>query len=165
MRQLTPLPSGDVRIGDVHLVSGSHSAVYPVVAPVSDGLIAAWNEISDPSGEHSDIAIRRIPLDRACEVPENAALLMSMTNAVSDRPAAVQWYVLRGAIVSVDRAGKTLTVDHEAIPGFMGAMTMSYPVRDSKAFDWAAKGELVTATVVRTGDDYWLESIAQRSIP
>jgi Cu/Ag efflux protein CusF len=164
MRQLLPLPSGDVRIGDVLLLSGSHSANYPVVAPVSDGVISAWNEISGPSGDRSDIAIRRVPLDGACQVPQDAAVAMSMSNAVSD-PAAVQRYVLRGTIVSVDRAGKTFTIDQEAIPGFMGAMTMSYPVRDSKAFDWAAKGERVTATVVRTGDDHWLERIARTATP
>jgi Cu/Ag efflux protein CusF len=35
-----------------------------------------------------------------------------------------QRYDLKGKVVSVDKSGKKLTVDHEAIPGFMGAMTM-----------------------------------------
>ena len=33
-----------------------------------------------------------------------------------------------GKIVSVNPADHAAVIDHEAIPGFMGAMTMSYPI-------------------------------------
>ena len=34
--------------------------------------------------------------------------------------------------MAIDKVNKKLTVDHEAIPGFMGAMTMAYPVKDEQ---------------------------------
>jgi hypothetical protein len=127
MRQLVPLPSGAVRAGELHVMSGSHSAVYPVVAPTSNGLVAAWTDIDRANGDQSDIALRPISLDATCEVQRDAAARMSIANRAIEGPAPTQRYTLRGGVVSLDRAGRTVTVDHEAIPGFMGAMTMSYP--------------------------------------
>jgi Cu/Ag efflux protein CusF len=42
----------------------------------------------------------------------------------------------------------------------MGAMTMAYPVKDEQLLDNLSQGELVTAKVVSTGSEYWLEDIA-----
>ena len=69
-------------------------------------------------------------------------------------------YDLKGKIVSVDKSAKQLTVDHEAIPGFMGAMTMAYPVKDERALESLAPGDQVTAKVVSSNGSYWLEEIA-----
>jgi protein SCO1/2 len=71
-------------------------------------------------------------------------------------------YDLKGKVVAVDKAGKRVTVDHEAIPGFMGAMTMAYPVKDEHLLDNLAAGDQVTAKVVANGADYWLEDIAKK---
>ncbi|MEP6914547.1 MAG: copper-binding protein [Acidobacteriota bacterium] len=69
-------------------------------------------------------------------------------------------YELKGKVVSIDKPAKRLTVDHEAIPGFMEAMTMAYPVRDDRVFDRLSPGERVTATLVSAHGGYWLEAIA-----
>jgi Cu/Ag efflux protein CusF len=159
MRQLLPLPSGDVRAGDLHTISGSHSAVYPVVAPTSNGLVSAWTDIDRTNGDQSDIALRPISLDAACEVPPDAAARMLVANQANQRPVATQHYALRGRVVSLDRAGRTVTVDHQAIPGFMGAMTMSYPVKSERLLDLVSPNDHITATIVRVGDEYWLDGI------
>ncbi|MEP6592633.1 MAG: copper-binding protein [Acidobacteriota bacterium] len=75
-------------------------------------------------------------------------------------PSATAKYELKGRVVSIDRTGKRLTVDHEAIPGFMGAMTMAYPVRDQGVLDVLTAGDQVTAKVVSSEGSYWLEEIA-----
>ncbi len=67
--------------------------------------------------------------------------------------------------MSVDRSGKKLTVDHEAIPGFMGAMTMAYPVKDEQLLDKLSPGEHVTAKVVSSGGEFWLEQVATVNPP
>jgi Cu/Ag efflux protein CusF len=72
----------------------------------------------------------------------------------------LQRYDLKGKVVSVDKSGKKLTVDHEAIPGFMGAMTMPYPVKDEHLLDNLSPGDHVTATVVSGVGEFWLENIA-----
>jgi Cu/Ag efflux protein CusF len=159
MRQLTPLPSGDVRVGELHVVSGPHSAVYPVVAPTLTAVVAAWTDIDRSNADRSGIALRRIPLNASCEVPADAATPLSIANNVTAAAVPVKRYTLNGRVVSLDAAANTLTVDHEAIPGFMGAMTMPYPVRDSQLLKHLSKGQQITATVVRTGDECWLENV------
>jgi len=44
--------------------------------------------------------------------------------------SATQQYPVRGVVVSVDTAGGEIVLNHEAIPGLMEAMTMSYKVED-----------------------------------
>jgi Cu/Ag efflux protein CusF len=70
-----------------------------------------------------------------------------------------QRYALKGKVVAVDKSGKKVTIDHDAIPGFMGAMTMAYPVKDEHQLDNVSAGEQITATVVSSGAEYWVENI------
>ena len=67
-------------------------------------------------------------------------------------------YALHGRIVAVNRGRGTLTVSHEAIPGFMPAMTMEFAAADG---DLAAvhPDERIRADLVRRGDDFRLEDI------
>jgi protein SCO1 len=71
-----------------------------------------------------------------------------------------QRYDLKGTVVAIDKPGKKLTVDHEAIPGFMSAMTMPYPVKDEHLLDNLSPGDHITAQVVSTGGAFWLDNIA-----
>lgn len=80
--------------------------------------------------------------------------------ASTGAPSASARYDLKGRVVSVDQTGKRLTVDHEAIPGFMGAMTMAYPVRGEHGLEGLAVGDQVTAKVVSSEGSYWLEEVA-----
>ena len=66
---------------------------------------------------------------------------------------------LNGKVVSIDKAGKTVTVDHKEIPGFMGAMTMPYPVKDEHLLDNLAPGDQVNAQIVADSKSMWLENI------
>ena len=81
--------------------------------------------------------------------------------APAQTPAVqVQRFDLKGKVMAIDKVNRKLTVDHEAIPGFMGAMTLGYPVKDEQLLDNLSQGEQVTAKVVSTGSEYWLEDIA-----
>ena len=66
---------------------------------------------------------------------------------------------LNGKVVSIDKAGKTVTVDHKEIPGFMGAMTMPYPVKDEHLLDNLSAGDQVKAQVVADSASMWLENV------
>jgi len=55
---------------------------------------------------------------------------------------------LVGKIVSIDAANNSLTIDHQAIPGFMDAMTMAYTVRSAQALTGLGTGDEITADVV-----------------
>jgi len=56
-------------------------------------------------------------------------------------------YPVKGQVLSVDADGRKLVVAHEDIPGFMPAMTMTYPVATDTALAALAPGDLITATL------------------
>jgi protein SCO1 len=77
--------------------------------------------------------------------------------------AEARRYPLRGVLKQVDAAKSEVTVEHEAISGYMAAMTMSFPIRDDpKVIGILRPGDRIEATLVVEGDRYWLEEILTR---
>ena len=71
-----------------------------------------------------------------------------------------QRHDLHGKVVSVDKAAKSVTVDHDEIPDFMGAMAMPYPVKDESLLDSLKAGDEVNAeVVVDPSGSMWLENV------
>lgn len=68
-------------------------------------------------------------------------------------------YLLKGKVTKVDKPSREILVDHEAIPGFMGAMEMPYPVVDVKSLDSVAVGDEILADLVVTDGHPVLENI------
>src|SRR5690242_14567802 len=68
-------------------------------------------------------------------------------------------YHLKGKVVSVDKRASMANIDGEDIPGFMGAMTMPYPVKPASELDKLAPGDVITGDVVVQDDNSWLENI------
>lgn len=70
-----------------------------------------------------------------------------------------QRYDLKGKVVSVDKAGRKVAVDHEAIPGFMEAMVMDFTLKDRDALEVVGPGDRIQATLVVADDGgAWLEN-------
>ncbi len=57
-------------------------------------------------------------------------------------------YKLRGKVVSTNPATGEVTLDHEAIPGFMDAMTMPYKLKDANILSELHPGDVVTADML-----------------
>lgn len=75
---------------------------------------------------------------------------------------AYKVYKLRGKVVSTDAARGEVTLNHEAIPGFMGAMTMPYKLKDPAILSELHPGDVVTADVLVSPDpnaDYLLDHL------
>ena len=71
-------------------------------------------------------------------------------------------YKLRGKVVSTDAARGEVTVNHEAIPGFMEAMTMPYKLKDPSILGELHPGDVITADLLVSPDpnaDYLLDHI------
>lgn len=68
-------------------------------------------------------------------------------------------YALKGKVISIDKPTREVLVDHEAIPGFMGAMEMPYPVADAKTLEQIAPGDEIHADLVVTDGRPVLENI------
>jgi protein SCO1/2 len=65
-------------------------------------------------------------------------------------PAAPSFkvYKLRGKVVSTNPATGEVTLDHDAIPGFMDAMTMPYKLKDPGILSELHPGDTITADVL-----------------
>jgi protein SCO1/2 len=61
-------------------------------------------------------------------------------------------YHLRGKVVSTDAAKGEVTLDHEAIPGFMDAMTMPYKLKDAGILGELHPGDVITADLLVSQD-------------
>jgi protein SCO1/2 len=68
-------------------------------------------------------------------------------------------YVVRGVVQAIPPDLRHATIKHEAIPGYMAAMTMDFSARDTNALTHLAPGDEITFTLVVTADDDWIENI------
>jgi protein SCO1 len=71
-------------------------------------------------------------------------------------------YHLRGKVVSTDAAKGEVTLNHDAIPGLMDAMTMPYKLKDPSILGELHPGDVITADVLVSPDpdvDYLLDHI------
>jgi protein SCO1/2 len=76
-----------------------------------------------------------------------------------------QRYELRGTIVDVDRDDQRVTIQHEAIPGYMDAMTMPFRVKDARLMVAMAPGRVVSADLVVAGNASWIENVVVTTNP
>jgi protein SCO1/2 len=89
--------------------------------------------------------------------PAAFALLFLIAAFGGCRPSQKN-YALRGRVVA--KNADQLTVNQEDIPGFMPAMTMPYPVKDTEALEKIQPGDAITANLVVNKDkSYWLDKV------
>jgi len=93
------------------------------------------------------------------------SLILAVTACQKEKPVPQQRYEVRGKVVAVDKRGGTVTLAHEAIQGYMGAMTMGFVLKDQCAFDVLKEGQSVRATLVVQGENAWLEGIVVTEEP
>ncbi len=74
-------------------------------------------------------------------------------------------FTLRGKVIAVDKAKKKATISHEAIPDYMDAMTMDFPVKDDFVLNDLTKDADVRADLVVDKDSFWLENFAITAAP
>jgi len=70
-------------------------------------------------------------------------------------------YTVEGRILGRDAGDNALRLDHKAIPGYMEAMTMDYPVRGAKVQSLPSNDSRVTARLHVTDTAYWLTDVKQ----
>lgn len=87
-------------------------------------------------------------------------ILFTLSACQIQKPLPQQRFDLRGKVVAVDKNEGTVTVAHQAVQGYMDAMTMSFFLKDKWAFKVLKPGQSVSATLVIEGDHSWLEGIA-----
>ena len=68
-------------------------------------------------------------------------------------------YTLQGQVLSVAADRREANIKHEAIAGFMPAMTMPYKAADAQEFAELAPGDLINATLVVVTDEAYLKDV------
>jgi len=109
---------------------------------------------------------KTIPAGSAKPVPAT-----ELTNAVSPGMDAspleatniLRSFFARGLVRELPADGQTVVVRHEAIPGFMPKMTMTFNVRDTNQLRGLQTGDAITFNVKATEEDSWIENIRHAS--
>jgi protein SCO1/2 len=70
-------------------------------------------------------------------------------------------YDVRGVILSRDTSENTVRLQHEAIRGFMEAMTMDFGVRGMRVDQLPPDGSRITAKLHVTERSYWITDVTR----
>jgi Cu/Ag efflux protein CusF len=85
----------------------------------------------------------------------------SLPAATASTPAR---HPVRGVVMDVLPAQQALLVKHEAIPGFMAAMTMLFKV-DAPTLAAAQKGRPLSGEIFQRDGEWWLEHAVFSAAP
>ena len=88
------------------------------------------------------------------------ALIFAACQSKTETPNGV--YDIRGAVVALDSAKKTIELDHEEIPGVMAAMSMEYPVAEPKVLQGLNLGDSVRGQFKVESGNYTITSLQKR---
>jgi protein SCO1/2 len=94
-----------------------------------------------------------------------AALLISVLGASSfaaPQKQALQKHDVTGLLLAIDPSRHTITVSCREIPGYMEAMVMSFPVKDSILPDDLKPGAMVAFTLIVDHDTSFAEGVKVR---
>jgi hypothetical protein len=95
-----------------------------------------------------------------------ALFLLIGCNRQPESKGPAKHYQLNGRITALDPKNQTATIDAAAIPNFMEAMTMAYPIESRAEFERLRVGEIVRATVnVYDPGDYNLSNVQEQAPP
>ncbi len=71
----------------------------------------------------------------------------------------VQSFEVQGVLLRIESEGRTLVIDHEEIPGYMGAMTMPFRTKDTDESTKAKPGDEIRFTYNVAELQSWIEGI------
>ena len=74
-------------------------------------------------------------------------------------PLPVQQFQMNGEVTALDEKAHLATVKAGKIDGWMEAMTMEYPVKDTGEFQKLKVGDQIQAKIAVRGTDYWISSV------
>lgn len=82
--------------------------------------------------------------------------------------ATAKRYQFKGKVISVDRTAKKAKIDHEAVEGYMDAMTMDFPIHADWIWNDLTPGSEIRAELVidnAAKDPYFLENVGIIAAP
>jgi protein SCO1/2 len=89
----------------------------------------------------------------------SAVVLVRRSQPAPSVPVGAQVFQVHGQVRGLEAAGKTIRIAHEAIPGYMPAMTMPFHVKDATLLKGLSVGDRVQFELVVTRDDSWIAHV------
>jgi protein SCO1 len=103
------------------------------------------------------------PTNHPARLPRKALLSLLIACAVvggcKPRAWSSQRFPLSGEIVSIDQSKQQIIVNHGEVQGYMPAMVMPFHLKDAAQITRLAKGDEITAVLVVSGSESWLEDL------
>jgi protein SCO1/2 len=98
-----------------------------------------------------------------------AASAQGLTNAPTPTNTNQEIHPAKGVVIEVLPAEKQVRIKHDAIPGYMSAMTMPFDVKDTNELTGLQPGDPVSFRVVVANNFGWIDQIrkigAQSNVP
>jgi Cu/Ag efflux protein CusF len=82
--------------------------------------------------------------------------------AAGPKDGADKQYEVKGKVVAVDAEKKSITLDHEEIPGLMKAMKMKFSLENPKAAEGLKPGDQVQGHLRVKSGDYVISHLEKR---
>jgi protein SCO1/2 len=106
-----------------------------------------------------------IPFGRLFGLVCLAALLTACNKKTSQPVPSMQVYAAKGVIKEIEPDGKTAVIRHEAIPGYMQAMTMPFEVRDTNLLRGLKAGDAISFKLAVTPTEGWIADLTKLDSP
>lgn len=93
-----------------------------------------------------------------------AASLLLFAGCAKKEEAKVETrtYEGTGVVVAVDQMNGSVTIDHKEITGFMGAMAMAFPVKDTALLAGIQPNDSIDFTVSTQDTEFWVSAIQKQ---
>ena len=75
-----------------------------------------------------------------------------------------QIFQVKGVVEEIKPDGKTATIKHEEIPGYMAAMTMDFETRNTNELRGLAPGDAISFRMIVTEDDGWIDQVKRLNV-
>jgi protein SCO1 len=92
------------------------------------------------------------------------AAISTACDPKTPQPAAqTQVFTVKGVIQELEPDGKTAVIRHEAIPGYMQAMTMPFEARDTNLLRGLKAGDCISFKLAVTPTEGWIQAVTKLS--
>jgi mono/diheme cytochrome c family protein/Cu/Ag efflux protein CusF len=129
-------------------------AMYTVISDggVSGAMHAFKGRVTDESLWQIALYAQRLSRDPSMTEAADGQKVIASSSPKPAQPTspppAEQRYQLKGKVVGVERELRQVTIEHEEIKGYMGAMTMHFPLNDEKTLGKIKKDDRIETTLV-----------------
>lgn len=116
--------------------------------------------LRQPEGRKLQRIVRSVLLCGFCILVAAAGLPASAEEPSTATPR-VREFQVKGVVKRVERESSTAIIEHEAIPGYMEAMTMPFRARKPEVLRDLTEGDAISFRLFVTEEESWIDEVAK----